>query len=147
LPGTLSSLARLCSATGGMDNGWATSGLDGSRPENLAARVRGRASDVASRVGHRPGGARGEREARRMVDEKLAANATFLLALATGGAGSSPRSGRAQGAAPLRRQACAPTVAACGADGELIPSARAAAAAWRGARRRIRRRCGRTPSA
>ena len=36
------------------------------------------------------GGARGEREARRMVDEKIAANSEFCWTLATGGAGSSP---------------------------------------------------------
>jgi hypothetical protein len=33
------------------------------------------------------GGAEGEREARRMVEEKLAANTAFGWALATGGAG------------------------------------------------------------
>ena len=33
------------------------------------------------------GGAQGEREARRMVEEKVAANAAFGWALATGGAG------------------------------------------------------------
>ena len=36
------------------------------------------------------GGARGEREARRMIDEKVTANAAFGWALATGAAGSSP---------------------------------------------------------
>lgn len=36
------------------------------------------------------GGARGEREARRMVEEKLLANALFGWTLATGGAGRSP---------------------------------------------------------
>jgi hypothetical protein len=36
------------------------------------------------------GGARGEREARRMVEEKVAANAALGWALATGAAGSSP---------------------------------------------------------
>ena len=36
------------------------------------------------------GGARAEREARLMVEEKLAANALFGWALATGGAGRSP---------------------------------------------------------
>ena len=36
------------------------------------------------------GGARGERETRRMIDEKLAANTAFGWALATGAAGRSP---------------------------------------------------------
>ena len=36
------------------------------------------------------GGARGEREARRMVEEKMAANTAFFWTVATGGAGSSP---------------------------------------------------------
>ena len=36
------------------------------------------------------GGARGEREARRMIEEKVAANTAFGWALATGEAGSSP---------------------------------------------------------
>ena len=36
------------------------------------------------------GGARGEREARRMIDEKVAANTEFCLTVATGGAGHSP---------------------------------------------------------
>ena len=35
-------------------------------------------------------GARGEREARRMIEEKLAANSAFCWTLATGGAGCSP---------------------------------------------------------
>ena len=36
------------------------------------------------------GGARGEREAQRMIEEKFAANSAFCWTLATGGAGSSP---------------------------------------------------------
>lgn len=38
------------------------------------------------------GGAQGEREARRMVEEKLAANIAFCWTLATGGAGHTPAS-------------------------------------------------------
>jgi len=36
------------------------------------------------------GGAKGERETRLMIDEKIAANSAFCWALATGEAGSSP---------------------------------------------------------
>ena len=36
------------------------------------------------------GGVQGEREARRMVEEKMAANTAFFWTVATGGAGSSP---------------------------------------------------------
>ena len=38
------------------------------------------------------GGAKGEDEARRMVEEKVAANNAFCWALATGGAGYTPAS-------------------------------------------------------
>ena len=37
-----------------------------------------------------PGDARAQREARRMVDEKITANAEFYWLAATGGAGASP---------------------------------------------------------
>jgi hypothetical protein len=36
------------------------------------------------------GGAQSEREARRMIEEKVAANSAFCWALATGAAGSTP---------------------------------------------------------